>query len=140
MSNRIPDETRQAIALDYLAGMKMTKIADKYGVSYGTVSRIVDDTKMGELKEKKSAPAEAETDTKKEVMYNDDLDTFESNTKQPKSQGISGVNIIALMQTMLDQAYGSEVEITSLSATSCDASIKFKHDGVKYSINFEMMF
>ena len=32
--NALSDETKQAIALDYLAGMSQSKIAEKYGITY----------------------------------------------------------------------------------------------------------
>ncbi len=54
---RIPDEIRRKVAEDFQTGLSKKKIADTYGISPTSVTRIV--------KEKTSAPAKAHPAPKK---------------------------------------------------------------------------
>ena len=61
--NALSDETKQAIALDYLAGMSQSEIAEKYGINASTVCKLVSKMKMSEIKEKEPAAAATATDS-----------------------------------------------------------------------------
>ena len=136
--NAISEETKQAVAIDYLAGMTQNKIADKHSISTGSVSRIVSEMKMSDLKEKEPAPAETETSPKENYInrYND-------TTKTAESQALRGVEVIGLMQTMLigiEESFGYNVDITSLRADSEQAHLMFRYGGTNYVLSFGLAF
>jgi transposase len=81
MAKAIPEETRQGVATDYLAGMSPKEIKDKYNIGESTVYNIISSMKMSELTEKEPAPAATETDSQKsrlDPMYNDTTSSAES--------------------------------------------------------------
>ena len=139
---RIPDETRQAVATDYLAGMQTTKIADKHNISVASVYNIIDEVKMNDLKEKEPTAAATATDS---VSSKDDNSLAHTNnsTKAPESQALRGVEVIGLMQTMLigiEENFGDNAEVMSLRADSDTASIVFRYGGTAYSVQFGLAF
>ena len=134
---RIPDETRQAVAIDYLAGMQTTKIADKHNISVASVYNIIDEVKMSELTEKEPTAAATATDSDVNTLQ------IQDNTASTKSQALRGVEVIGLMQTMLigiEENFGDNVEVMSLKADSDTASIMFRYDGTAYSVQFGLAF
>ena len=131
--NALSDETKQAIALDYLAGMPQNAIADKHNVNAPTVSKIVSNMKMSEIKEKEPAAAGTATDSKENISHEN------NNTSKTESQALRGVEVIGLMQTMLigiEENFGDNVEVMSLKADSDTASIMFRYGGGAYSLSF----
>ena len=133
--NAISEETKQAVAIDYLAGMTQNKIADKHSISTGSVSRIVSEMKMSDLKEKEPAPAETETSPKENYITN-----YNDTTKNAECQALRGVNILGVLECALDNAYGNDAEIMSLKADSDTASIMFRYGGTAYSVQFGLAF
>ena len=134
---RIPDETRQAVAIDYLAGMQTTKIADKHNISVASVYNIIDEVKMSDLKEKEPATVAAATDSKEKISQ------VECITELAKSQALRGVEVIGLMQTMLigiEESFGDNVEVMSLRADSEQAHIMFRYGGKDYALSFGLAF
>lgn len=139
---RIPDETRQAVATDYLAGMQTTKIADKHNISVASVYNIIDEVKMNDLKEKEPAAAATAADS---VSSKDDNSLAHTNnsTKAPESQALRGVEVIGLMQTMLigiEENFGDNAEVMSLRADSEQAHIMFRYGGKDYALSFGLAF
>lgn len=134
---RIPDETRQAVATDYLAGMQTTKIADKHNISVASVYNIIDEVKMNDLKEKEPTAAATATDSKEKISQ------VECITELTKSQALRGVEVIGLMQTMLlgiEENFGDNAEIMSLRADSEQAHIMFRYGGTDYVLSFGLAF
>ena len=134
---RIPDETRQAVAIDYLAGMQTTKIADKHNISVASVYNIIDEVKMSDLKEKEPTAAATATDSKEKISQ------VECITELAKSQALRGVEVIGLMQTMLigiEESFGDNVEVMSLRADSEQAHIMFRYGGKDYALSFGLAF
>ena len=134
---RIPDETRHAVATDYLAGMQTTKIADKHNISVASVYNIIDEVKMSDLKEKEPTTAATVTDSKEKIVQ------VQNTTSKPESQALRGVEVIGLMQTMLigiEENFGDNVEVMSLKADSDTASIVFRYGGTAYSVQFGLAF
>lgn len=131
---RIPDETRQAVATDYLAGMQTTKIADKHNISVASVYNIIDEVKMNDLKEKEPTAAATATDSKEKISQ------VECITELTKSQALRGVNVLGVLEYALDSAYSSDAEIMSLRADSDTASIVFRYGGTTYSVQFGLAF
>lgn len=135
--NAISEETKQAVAIDYLAGMAQNKIADKHSISAGSVSRIVSEMKMSDLKEKEPTPAPTETSSNENIVQ------VQNTTSKPESQALKGVEVIGLMQTMLigiEENFGDNVEVMSLKADSDTASIMFRYGGTAYSVQFGLAF
>lgn len=99
---RIPDETRQAVAIDYLAGMQTTKIADKHNISVASVYNIIDEVKMSDLKEKEPAPAVTETDSEK--RKNTIMNSIDTNntTSSSESQALEAARkkLLAIYETL----------------------------------------
>lgn len=87
---KILEETKQMIAQDYLAGMKQSKIAEKYDISAAAVSMLLSRMKMSELKEKEPVPAATETSS--DVVKDDN--TLHSNNSK----------ILSVCQENLDRA------------------------------------
>ena len=119
MAKAIPEETRQGVAADYLAGMTPR-----------------------EIKEKEPAAAATATDS---VSSKDDNSLAHTNnsTKAPESQALRGVEVIGLMQTMLigiEENFGDNAEVMSLRADSDTASIVFRYGGTAYSVQFGLAF
>lgn len=140
--NAISEETKQAVAIDYLAGMAQNKIADKYSISAGSVSRIVSEMKMSDLKEKEPTAAATATSSVSSKDENS-LAHTNDNTKAPESQALKGVEVIGLMQTMLigiEENFGDNVEVMSLKADSDTASIMFRYGGEAYALSFGLAF
>ena len=131
---RIPDETRQAVATDYLAGMQTTKIADKHNISVASVYNIIDEVKMNDLKEKEPTAAATATDSKEKISQ------VECITELTKSQALRGVDVLGVLEYALDSAYSSDAEIMSLRADSDTASIVFRYGGTAYSVQFGLAF
>ena len=134
---RIPDETRHAVATDYLAGMQTTKIADKHNISVVSVYNIIDEVKMSDLKEKEPTPAPTETSSNENIVQ------VQNTTSKPESQALRGVEVIGLMQAMLigiEENFGDNVEVMSLRADSDTASIVFRYGGTAYSVQFGLAF
>lgn len=140
--NALSDETKQAIALDYLAGMSQSKIAEKYGITASTVCKLVSKMKMSEIKEKEPTAAATATSSVSSKDENN-LAHTNDNTKAPESQALRGVEVIGLMQTMLigiEENFGDCVEIMALKADSDTASIMFKYGEKAYSLQFGLAF
>ena len=134
---RIPDETRQAVAIDYLAGMQTTKIADKHNISVASVYNIIDEVKMSDLKEKEPTAAATATDSKSNIVQ------VQNTTGSVESQALRGVEVIGLMQTMLigiEENFGDNVEVMSLRADSEQAHIIFRYGGKDYALSFGLAF
>ena len=143
MAKAIPEETRQGVAADYLAGMSPKEIKDKYNIGESTVYNIVSSMKMSELTEKEPAPAVTETDSEK--RKNTIMNSIDTNntTSSSESQALRGVEMIGVMQSMLLAAegdFGAEVDIMALKADSDTASIMFRYGGKAYSLQFGLAF
>ena len=143
MAKAIPEETRQGVATDYLAGMSPKEIKDKYNIGESTVYNIVSSMKMSELTEKEPAPAVTETDSEK--RKNTIMNSIDTNntTSSSESQALRGVEMRGVMQSMLLAAegdFGAEVDIMALKADSDTASIMFRYGGKAYSLQFGLAF
>lgn len=135
--NALSDETKQAIALDYLNGMPQNAIADKHNVSAPTVSKIVSNMKMSEIKEKEPAAVAPATDSDVKTLQ------VQNTTESAESQALRGVEMIGVMQSMLissEESFGGSIEIMSLKADSNMASIVFRYGGIDYSLQFGIAF
>ena len=137
------NDTKQSILKDYLSGMMQKDIAAKYKVSKSAVSKLLTTTKMSELTDEKE-PAPAPTETSSEVSDKADNNLQEHNiTENPKSQALRGVEVIGLMQTMIisiEETFGVNAELMSLTAVSDTASIVFRYGGTAYSVQFGLAF
>ena len=137
MAKAIPEETRQGVAVDYLAGMSPKEIKDKYSIGESTVYNIISSMKMSELTEKEPAAAATATDSDVKTLQ------IQDSTASTKSQALRGVEMIGVMQSMLLAAegdFGAEVDIMALKADSDTASIMFKYGGKAYSVQFGLAF
>ena len=134
MAKAIPEETRQGVAADYLAGMSPKEIKDKYNIGESTVYNIISSMKMSELTEKEPTAAATATDSKENIVQ------VQNTTGSVESQALRGVNVLGLMQTMLEEAYGTDAEIMSLKSDSDTASIMFRYGGTAYSVQFGLAF
>lgn len=135
--NALSDETKQAIALDYLAGMSQSKIAEKYGITASTVCKLVSKMKMSEIKEKEPVAAATATDSAVKTLQ------VQDTTSTAESQALKGVEMIGVMQSMLiaaEENFGDCVEIMALKADSDTASIMFKYGEKAYSLQFGLAF
>ena len=137
MAKAIPEETRQGVAADYLAGMSPKEIKDKYNIGESTVYNIISSMKMSELTEKEPAAAATATDSEVKTLQ------VKGSTKTVESQALRGVEVIGLMQTMLigiEENFGDNAEIMSLKADSDTASIVFRYGGKDYALSFGLAF
>lgn len=134
MAKVIPEETRQGVAADYLAGMFPKEIKDKYNIGLASIYNIINSMKISELTEKEPAPAVTETDSDVKTLQ------IQDTTKAPESQALKGVNVLCVLQAALETAYGNEADIMALKADSDTASIMFKYGGTAYSLQFGLAF
>ena len=138
MAKAIPEETRQGVATDYLAGMSPKEIKDKYNIGESTVYNIISSMKMSELTEKKEPTAAATaTDSKANIVQ------VQNTTSKSESQALRGVEMIGVMQSMLLAAegdFGAEVDIMALKADSDTAELVFRYGGTAYSVQFGLAF
>ena len=137
MAKAIPEETRQGVATDYLAGMSPKEIKDKYNIGESTVYNIISSMKMSELTEKEPAAAATATDSELNIVQ------VQNTTGSAESQALRGVEMIGVMQSMLLAAegdFGAEVDIMALKADSDTASIMFRYGGKAYSVQFGLAF
>jgi transposase-like protein len=126
----ISEQTKQAIIEWYQSGHPVSQTAKKFGVDPKTVKNA-----LGLLsKEKKPAAAATATDSDVNTLQ------IQDSTASTKSQALRGVNVLGLMQTMLEEAYGTDAEIMSLKADSDTASIVFRYGGKAYSVQFGLAF
>ena len=102
MAKAIPEETRQGVAADYLAGMSPKEIKDKYNIGESTVYNIVSSMKMSELTEKEPAPAVTETDSEK--RKNTIMNSIDTNntTSSSESQALEAARkkLLAIYETL----------------------------------------
>lgn len=137
MAKAIPEETRQGVAVDYLAGMSPKEIKDKYSIGESTVYNIISSMKMSELTEKEPTAAATATDSKENIVQ------VQNTTGSVESQALRGVEVIGLMQTMLigiEENFGDNVEVMSLKADSDTAELVFRYGGTAYSVQFGLAF
>ena len=137
MAKAIPEETRQGVAADYLAGMSPKEIKDKYNIGESTVYNIISSMKMSELTEKEPATAATVTDSDIKNIQ------VKNTTVTAESQALRGVEVIGLMQTMLigiEENFGDNVEVVSLRADSEQAHIMFRYGGKDYALSFGLAF
>jgi len=137
MAKAIPEETRQGVATDYLAGMSPKEIKDKYNIGESTVYNIISSMKMSELTEKEPAAAATATDSEVKTLQ------VKGSAKTAESQALHGVEVIGLMQTMLigiEESFGDNVEVMSLRADSEQAHIIFRYGGKDYALSFGLAF
>lgn len=139
MAKAIPEETRQGVAADYLAGMSPKEIKDKYNIGESTVYNIVSSMKMSELTEKEPAAVATATDSKENDLHVYVQDT----TTLAECQALRGVEMIGVMQSMLIAAegdFGNEIDIMALKADSDTAELVFKYGGKAYQLSFGIAF
>ena len=102
MAKAIPEETRQGVATDYLAGMSPKEIKDKYNIGESTVYNIISSMKMSELTEKEPAPAVTETDSEK--RKNTIMNSIDTNntTSSSESQALEAARkkLLAIYETL----------------------------------------
>lgn len=137
MAKAIPEETRQGVATDYLAGMSPKEIKDKYNIGESTVYNIISSMKMSELTEKEPTAAATATDSDVNTLQ------IQDSTASTKSQALRGVEMIGVMQSMLLAAegdFGAEVDIMALKADSDTAELVFRYGGTAYSVQFGLAF
>lgn len=134
MAKSIPEETRQGVAADYLAGMFPKEIKDKYNIGLASVYNIINSMKISELTEKEPAAAATATDSDVKTLQ------IQNTTKAPESQALKGVNVLGVLECALSDAYDTDVEIMSLKADSDTASIVFRYAGTAYSLQFGLAF
>jgi uncharacterized protein YerC len=111
-------------------GWTITDIKAKVGISPASISRI----RSGMKTEKEPTPAPTETSSNENIVQ------VQNTTGSAESQALRGVNVLGLMQTMLEEAYGTDAEIMSLKADSDTASIMFRYGGKAYSVQFGLAF
>ena len=138
MAKAIPEETRQGVAADYLAGMSPKEIKDKYNIGESTVYNIVSSMKMSELKEKEPAAAATATDSNKNLHENPPI--TKDTTSSSESQALRGVNVLGVLQAALENAYGNEADIMALKADSDTAELVFRYGGKAYQLSFGIAF
>lgn len=134
MAKVIPEETRQGVAADYLAGMFPKEIKDKYNIGLSSVYNIINSMKISELTEKEPAPAVTETDSDVKTLQ------IQDSTKTTESQALKGVNVLGVLQAALETAYGNEADIMALKADSDTAELVFRYGGKAYSLQFGLAF
>ena len=134
MGKSLPEETRQSVAADYLAGMFPKEIKDKYNIALASVYNIINSVKISELTKKKPAAAATATDSELNPVQ------VQNTTKAPESQALKGVNVLGVLECALSDAYDTDAEIMSLKADSDTASIVFRYGGKAYSIQFGLAF
>lgn len=102
MAKAIPEETRQGVAADYLAGMSPKEIKDKYNIGESTVYNIISSMKMSELTEKEPVPAVTETDSEK--RKNTIMNSIDTNntTSSSESQALEAARkkLLAIYETL----------------------------------------
>lgn len=134
MAKSIPEETRQGVAADYLAGMFPKEIKDKYNIGLASVYNIINSMEISELTEKEPAAAATATDSDVKTLQ------IQNATKAPESQALKGVNVLGVLECALSDAYDTDFEIMSLKADSDTASIVFRYAGTAYSLQFGLAF
>lgn len=134
MGKSLPEETRQGVAADYLAGMFPKEIKDKYNIGLASVYNIINSMKISELTEKEPVAAATATDSDVNTLQ------IQDTTKAPESQALKGVNVLGVLQAAFETAYGTDAEIMSLRADSDTASIMFRYGGTAYSVQFGLAF
>lgn len=96
MAKAIPEETRQGVAADYLAGMSPKEIKDKYNIGESTVYNIISSMKMSELTEKEPAAAATATDSDVKILQ------IQDTIKAPESQALEAARkkLLAIYETL----------------------------------------
>lgn len=94
--NALSDETKQAIALDYLAGMSQSKIAEKHGINASTVCKLVSKMKMSEIKEKEPAAAATATDSDVKTLQVQDT----TSTAECQALEAARKKLLAIYETL----------------------------------------
>lgn len=125
----ISETTKRAVIEWYQSGHTEKECAKKFGISPASAHRII-----ATAKEKEPAAAATATDSKENIVQ------VQNTTGSAESQALRGVNVLGLMQTMLEEAYGTDAEIMSLKADSDTASIMFRYGGTAYSVQFGLAF
>jgi DNA-binding transcriptional regulator LsrR (DeoR family) len=125
----ISEATKRAVIEWYQSGHTEKACAKKFGISPASAHRII-----AAAKEKEPTPAPTETSSNENIVQ------VQNTTSKPESQALRGVNVLGLIQTMLEEAYGTDAEIMSLKADSDTASIVFRYGGKAYSVQFGLAF
>lgn len=85
-------------------------------------------------KEKEPAAAATATSSKEFIPYED------NTIEKPKSQALTGIEIIGLLEGFVDNRIGKEGVITSLVANQNKAELRFECGGEPYMISFQKCF
>lgn len=125
----ISEATKRAVVEWYQSGNTEKQCAKKFGISPASAHRII-----AAAKEKEPTAAATATDSKEKIVQ------VQNNTSKAESQALRGVNVLGLIQTMLEEAYGTDAEIMSIRADSDTASIMFRYGGTAYSVQFGLAF
>lgn len=125
----ISEATKRAVVEWYQSGHTEKACAKKFGIFPASAHRII-----AAGKEKEPTPAPTETSSNENIVQ------VQNTTSKPESQALRGVNVLGLIQTMLEEAYGTDAEIMSLKADSDTASIVFRYGGTAYSVQFGLAF
>lgn len=90
------------------------------------------DEKFGKEKE----PASVGADASSEVRNSPNISTSNDTTEPQKSQAVSGITALSLLESALMNAYGREAEITRIFAERSIAELFFVIGGQEYGITF----
>ena len=91
------------------------------------------DEMIAEAKEKE--PASSANDTSSEVS-NTPISTSNDTIETQKSQAISGITALSLLESALMNAYGGEAEIIDINANADHCDIGFAYHGKEYCLLF----
>lgn len=92
------------------------------------------DEMIAEAKEKE--PASVGADASSEVRNSPNISTSNDTTEKTKSQVVSGITALSLLENALLNAYGAKVEITRILAERQIAELFFVIGGQEYGFTF----
>ncbi|MBR1382311.1 MAG: helix-turn-helix domain-containing protein [Ruminococcus sp.] len=129
---RISKQTKQAIIEWFQQGNSVAATARKFGVDPKTVRNVLNS-------ETEKEPASAATDTSP-VIEDDNINSLcnKSTTPEKKSQELSGISGLSLLECALDEwlGIGQEAEIVSVRADQEDCELVFAYKKEKYIMTF----
>ena len=91
---------------------------------------------IAESNAKEKEPASVGADASSEVRNSPNISTSNDTTEPPKSQAVSGITALSLLESALLNAYGEQAEITRIFAERQIAELFFVIGGQEYGFTF----
>lgn len=126
--------TVKSAVMKYLKEQAQKQIKEDKPVKINEEFEAAVNEMMAEAKEEEPAPVAADTSSKQEITPV--ISTTNNTIRTKKSQALSGVKMIGVLDDLLNDLFGENAEVVSMVADAEHCDIGFAYQGREYSIFF----